>query len=368
MFVSCPDALVPILIHELKGLGIEKPRSGFCGVFVPQTMENVYTINYCSRVATRVLWPLLEFRCQDRHKLYQEASKINWSDYQTLEQTFAIDANVSHPNLKNSLFAAQVLKDAICDHFKDKHQARPSVNVASPDVQYNLFIHSGNATISLDTSGAPLYKRGYRTEAVAAPLQESLAAALLALVRYTPKDILCDPFCGSGTFLIEAAMMSSQTPAGYFRNTWGFMHHPNYSENEWLSIKEKADAKIVPLEKGKILGADNDPQGIKLCRALIKATGFQDAIDVECTDVKSYRPLHPTLVISNPPYGKRLEVSSNTYSALGRFLKLHNTTLKRAFILTSNPELIRAIGLHTDEPVHLKNGGLDVGFYAFHQF
>ena len=166
--------------------------------------------------------------------------------------TFAIDANVNNRELRNSLFAAQVVKDAICDQMRQRTGRRPSVQVQNPDVQINLFIQQQNGVISFDTSGEPLHKRGYRQESVEAPIQESLAAAILRLARYTKDQILLDPCCGSGTFLIEAALMATNTPPGYLRKYWGFMRHPGYDNAAWLKVRNQIDEKRIPLDPGHI--------------------------------------------------------------------------------------------------------------------
>lgn len=358
MFVVCGTGLELLLIQELEEIGIPA-RKGFRGVYVAQTIENVYKINYLSRIATRVLWPLADFSCRDRHELYARAKKIDWSLYLNVNKTFAIDANVTHPNLKNSLFAALVIKDTICDQFRDKFGSRPNVDISNPDVQLNLFINNGRATITLDTSGTPLYKRGYREESVAAPIQESIAAAILRIAGYSKEDVLFDPFCGSGTFLVEAAMIATKTPAGYFRKAWGFVNLPEFSEEAWLKVKENADKAIEPLTPGKIFGSDIDSKAVGISRSHLKRAGF--AIHVVKQEVKNATPpAPPTLVVANPPYGKRLISSEGPYRDLGLFLK---TVKARAAILSPDPSLIRLLGRHISSKTALSNGGLDVMLY-----
>lgn len=361
LFITCGSGLELLLIDELKLLGIHA-RKGFRGVYAPQTMENVYLINYCSRIATRVLWPLSEFPCRDRNQLYAEAKKIDWTRYLNLEKTFAIDANVTHPNLRNSLFASFVVKDAICDQFRDKCGARPSVDVASPHVQLNLFVQNTKAILSIDTSGAPLYKRGYRQDSVTAPIQESLAAAILALAAYQPDDILCDPFCGSGTFLVEAAMRATNTPAGYFRTSWGFMQLPDFHQETWIQLKVAQDQKRIPLTPGTIFGCDKDAHTLAICRNQLKNTGFP--IEVTQGEVKAFQPPKtPTLVVANPPYGKRLASSNQPYRELGEFLRpLKNT---RAAILSPEPSAIPLFGRPVTKKTALSNGGLNVILYQW---
>lgn len=364
LFVSCPHHFEEILLGELRSLGISKVRQGFCGVYAPLSMENVYLINYCSRVATRVLWPLARFGCPNREALYTMAKKVGWAKYLSVDKTFAIDANVSHPLLKNSLFASLVVKDAICDYFRDKDGERPSVNIQEPDVQLNLFIQKGQATLYIDTSGAPLHKRGWRHENTEATLHESIAAALLLRCGYKGDVPLCDPFCGSGTFLIEAAMMATNTPPGFFRTKWGFMGMPSFHEDTWKKFKAKIDSKMTTLPSGLIFGADKEESAFKTTYRHIKATPFRGLIDLQHQDVASYHPPKtPGIVICNPPYGKRLELSKNITESLKRFMQTECSDETRVFILTSDPIFLKPLATTISEDLSFKNGGIQVGLY-----
>lgn len=369
IFVTCPTGLEDLLVDELRNLGIKKAHKGFRGAYVPKEMESVYKINYQSRFATRVLWPIAYFPCPHREALYKHARKIDWKQFLNLEKTFSIDANVSHPNLRNSLFAALVVKDALCDQLREDFGARPNVNISSPDVQFNLYIANGFATIMFDTSGTPLYKRGYREHTSTAPLQESIAAAILAKINYSSdKEILCDPFCGSGTFLIEAAMRATNTPAGYFRETWGFMHMPQFSSSDWEATKTEANSHIVPLPKGKIFGADKDHQVLDLCLAHLKKTNFQDSIEVTNKDIRSYFPkVAPSLVVCNPPYGKRLQATQEVYQALGQFLQTKCAPAVRAYVLTTEIKLVEASKLPIKEILPFPHGGLETSLYSLYK-
>ncbi|MFS8563409.1 MAG: THUMP domain-containing protein [Rhabdochlamydiaceae bacterium] len=302
IFVTCPGSVELLLLDELKEMGIEGKKS-LRGVFVPKTPENVYTINYNSRLATRVLWPLVNFRCRHKDDLYNFAKKINWSLYIQAGKTFAIDSNVSHPNLRNSLFAAFIVKDAICDQFREKTGVRPSIDVAHPDVQLNLFINNEQAILSLDTSGDPLFKRGYRQSTGPAPIQESVAAAILRKIGYTSSDILIDPFCGSGTFLIEAALIATQTPPGFFRKKWGFINLPDFSEEIWQATKAALDSKRISLTPDTIFGYDKDRVTLQSCLQNVRFTKFPITCDI--SDIQRLSPKKlPTLLIGNPPMGK----------------------------------------------------------------
>ena len=257
LFVSCAPELETLLSEELADLGIKETHLGYRGVFIEKwEWSTIYKVNYASRLASRVLLPLSRFKCFDRKTLYQSMIELDWSHLIKEGRTFAIDANVHHRELRNSLFAAQVVKDAICDQLREKHGHRPSVDVANPDIQLNLFIQNTAGVISFDTSGIPLHKRGYRQETVEAPMQESLAAAILRLANYTKDQILLDPCCGSGTILIEAALMATNTAPGYLRQKWGFTKHPRFDTLEWLSVKNKLDENRIPLQPQHLFGID----------------------------------------------------------------------------------------------------------------
>jgi len=365
LFVSCAGNLEPYLIDELKELGIVQVRRGHRGVIVPKSIDNVYSINYCSRIATRVLWPLIRFPCPHRDALYTASRAIDWKLYfPSPESTLAIDANAdNHPSLRNSHFAALVVKDAVCDGLRDARGWRPSIDLENPDVQLNLFIHQGIATLYIDTSGKPLFKRGYRKQTGEAPLQESLAAAVLRIAGYHPEsDRLCDPFCGSGTLLIEGAMMATHTPAGFFRKNFGFAAMPEFNEAKWKAFRARADQKRIPLPKEKIIGADGSPASIAMTRAHLEATGFIDSIETLCRPIERINiSFTPSIIVCNPPYGKRLETSSSLYRHLGEFTKGYPEA--RTFFLASDERMAKSALLPCHEKISCMNGGLPVRLY-----
>jgi putative N6-adenine-specific DNA methylase len=359
LFISCPPKLESLLTEELSALGIparQWPR----GASVVSSMEHVYRINMESRLATRVLWPLKHFECLDRDTLYKEALSIQWDEWLSDDSTFAIDANATlSEGFRNSHFAGLVVKDAICDYFREKTGQRPSVELRNPQIQLNLFIYKNKATISFDTSGAPLFKRGYRISTVEAPLQETLAAAILKLAGYRPEDILCDPFCGSGTFLWEAAMMSTQTPAGFFRDQWGFFKHPQFSLTDWNRYLQSVQSKRIPLRPYSIFAGDRDLNAIEACRATAASTGLP--VHFQHTDIRLFRPPQiPTLVVTNPPYGIRLKSSTDPYTALAQFLETTCQGKASAAILSPTNRLPTRFPGKLMKPIPLVNGGLDV--------
>jgi putative N6-adenine-specific DNA methylase len=351
-------------MEELKELGISSVHLGHRGVFIGDwDWTTIYRLNYASRLASRVLLPLTRFRCLDRHSLYRHTSEIDWTQYLKGNWTFAIDANVHHRELRNSLFAAQVMKDAICDQMRQRTGRRPSIELNNPDVQLNLFIQQQTAIISFDTSGEPLHKRGYRQETVEAPVQETLAAAMLRLARYEKERLYFDPCCGSGTLLIEAALMATQTPPGYLRAQWGFMRHPQYESQEWLKVRNQLDAHRQPLASQHLFGVDVSKNAVRACKINLKAAGFSQQVDIQQADFRDFTPsIAPNFVLTNPPHGRRLEEESQLrplYRALGDFMKQKCVRPATGYIFTGNPELAKEVGLAAKRRYILNNGGID---------
>jgi putative N6-adenine-specific DNA methylase len=310
--------------------------------------------------------PLCHFTCPDEKALYQEVQQVDWSQYIHQGDTIAVDANVYHPQLRHSLYVAQKTKDAICDQLRERYRWRPSVQVQNPDVQINIFIQDQQAVLSIDTSGAPLYKRGYRLKSVTAPLQESLAAALLRLARYRGEGTLCDPCCGSGTLLIEAAMIATHTPAGFYRKQWGFQHLPGFDRQSWSLFKRHYEDARKPLEKGLIYGFDQSHQAVAACQENIRNAGWGEAITVYQANLMTHSPsssgYEPSFVICNPPYGQRLDEEESLkplYEGIGDFFKQCCAKPARGFVLTGSPTLAKSIGLRPQRRHIVNNGGIE---------
>ena len=365
LFITCPHGFESILQKELHSLGIPKIFPSFCGVFVPKNLENVFIVNYQSRVATRVLWPITEFRCDGKEDLYKSCREINWSDFLHCSKTFAIDANVQHPQLTNSMFASLVVKDAICDFFREKTGARPSVDKQEPDVQLNLFIQKGRGTLYFDTSGAPLHKRGWRETNTEATLHESIAAALLLFTGYSAEKTFCDPFCGSGTFLVEAALIASNTAPGFLRKKWGFFHLPDFEKTEWLEWKKEKDKLRIPLAKGQIFGSDKSRETSDTCKKHIQKAGFGAFIEVGYDEIAYYSPkIAPDFILTNPPYGKRLEASIELFQEIKKFIKEKASPQATAYVLCPEINFVESAGCLAKEALSFKNGGLPVKLLA----
>ncbi len=369
LFISCIPGLEDVVGKEVEALGLSYTK-GRAGVFVPFTgMQDVYTLNLHLRTASRVLLPLAEFRCRDKNDLYKGALAVNWYPFFKKMPTFAIDSFVMHRNLTNSLFAAQTVKDAICDQLKATIGSRPSVDTLRPDLGFHLYIVDDKATISFDTSNPPLHQRGYRVEGGEAPLRENLAAALLILGGYSAEDYLIDPCAGSGTFLIEAAMIASNTAPGLYRRSFGFFLHPDFSEDAWEKTKEEAKAKIVKLEQGKFLGIEESVKTYQILKRAIHQSKFDRWIQVKNSDFRTCElPYNPTFVIVNPPYGKRLseeEALKDLYQDLGDFFKQKTKKPAKAALFTGSLELAKWVGLKTSKRVVLNNGGIECRLLSY---
>ena len=274
--------------------------------------------------------------------------------------------------LRHSVYAAQVVKDAICDQFREEFGTRPSVVKDQPDLSLNLFVDQNVAIISLDTSGDPLHMRGYREVGGESPVSETLAAASLRMAGYTGEHILLDPMAGSGTFLVEAALIATKTPPGWLRRRFGFFAHPNYNELDFLQMKAQALKGVLPLEKDKIFGIEKSAAQAKVCRDNLKIAGFDEMINVIHADFRDVEPtIKPNFVIANPPYGVRMDDEATLvplYRSLGDFLKRKTAHPATGAVLTGSLPLSKEIGLKPKRRIPLTTGGIEARLLLFDLF
>jgi len=346
---------------ELKELGATNIKPGYLGVYFCANQRTLYDIVYRTRIFSRILAPLIVFDCHSDKYLYKTAQNIDWSDFLTLTKTLAITSNVADSNIRNSQYAGQVLKDAIVDQFRDKTGERPNVDTRNPDLQLNLYIHENKARISVDLGGGSLHKRGYRAESVEAPMQETLAAAIIRLSEWHGERPLHDPFCGSGTLLCEAFMKQCNIPAAYLRKKFGFLRLPDFDAAVWNQIKTKANAEITEMDGELIKGSDISAGAVKAVRANRKALPGGEAIKVRRADFHDMEGFDNTTIVTNPPYGIRLgdkEVAVALLKEFGDFLK-QKCTGCAAFIYYGDASLVKKLGLKPEWKQPLRNGGLD---------
>ncbi|MFH1580883.1 MAG: THUMP domain-containing protein, partial [Pseudomonadota bacterium] len=265
-FAMVADGLKEAGAEELSELGAEDVRPEFSGIHFRADKSTLYRINYLTRLLSRCLAPLISFDCHDTDTLYQKAKQIEWEDFFAEGNTFAVSGNVSDSEISHSKYAALRLKDAVADYFKEKTGQRPDVSARNPDILLNLHIRHDKAVISLDTSGGALHRRGYREETVSAPMQETVAAAIIRFSEWDGSVPLYDPLCGSGTLLCEALMRYSNIPAGVFRNRFGFEFLPDFDGAVWKQVKKEADGHIRELPKGLIAGSDVSAEAVSAAR------------------------------------------------------------------------------------------------------
>ena len=367
-FAQVPDGLEPLAVDELDRLGAKQTMPAFRGVKFHATLESVYRINYSARFLTRVLAPLLSFRCIDRDDLYSEGKRIDWTRLFSVKHTFGIfTTGANNPNLRNSQFAALCLKDAIADHFRDRKGKRPSVHKTAPDIWFNLHIEGTQATINLDTSGGSLHRRGYRARTVEAPLQETLAAAMVGFSKWNGEKPLLDPMCGSGTLLCEALMTASQTPAGILRNRFGFQCLPDHDESLWQRVKKDIDDAVRPISEGIISGSDHDPMAVMAAHVNRRMLPGGTSITIDRMDFQDHPGIKNGVILCNPPYGIRLSAGQDLapfYKAFGDFLK-QRCNGSEAYIFFGNREFLKHIGLKPEWKKPVRNAGLDARIAKF---
>ncbi len=360
-FAQIADGLEASGAEELAELGATEISPTFRGLFFHAQPSDLYRIVYASRLTSRVIAPLCSFQCHTTKYLYKRARAIPWSDFMEVNQTFAIFSHVSASAITNSHYASLCLKDAIVDFFRETTGTRPDVDAKTPDVWFHLHVRENRATISLELSGGSLHRRGYRKQSVPAPIQETVAAAIVRLSGWDGTTPLCDPMCGSGTLLCEAVMYARNMPASYLRNHFGFEHMPEFSPKIWQQVKTETDKQITDIPTGLITGNDQDTRAIEAARINLTALGAAENVRLTCMDVRSIPDLSGTTILTNPPYGIRLgkeEELKRFYGSIGDFLKkccLDST----AYIYCGNRELIKSIGLRTSFKKAIKNGGLD---------
>ncbi|MBV7439903.1 class I SAM-dependent RNA methyltransferase [Weeksellaceae bacterium TAE3-ERU29] len=325
----------------------------------------MYKANYSLRTAVRILKPIHKFRAKNEDELYEEVKKYEWEDIFHENQSFRIDFTVNSPNFKHSQFAALKVKDAIVDRFRDLTNKRPNVERDNPDVIVNLHISHTTVTLSLDSSGEPLFKRGYRKETGLAPINEVMAAGLLSMAGWDGKGNFLDPMCGSGTLLIEAAMMAMNIPAQLHRKHFSFENWRDFDRDLFEKIKETRLNRIKEFH-GEIIGYDINMLMIKVAQMNIKSADLEEFIKVKQVNFFQTKKEHfPLLIIFNPPYGERMEIKTEDfYRKIGDTLK-NNYPNTFAWFITSDLESARDTGLWYSEKIKLFNGKIETEFVKY---
>jgi putative N6-adenine-specific DNA methylase len=346
---------------ELEELGAKNIKPIYRGVYFQAEKSTLYKINYQASLLTRILAPLAYFRCHSSRYLYNKALTINWSDFLKADDSFAVFSNVVHSSITHSHYATLVLKDAIVDQFRKKYGKRPNIDKRDPTVWFNLHIENNRAVLSLDTSGGSLHRRGYRTEAVQAPMQETVAAAAIRMSQWDGSTPFYDLMCGSGTFVAEALLEYCRIPPAFLRQRFGFQALPDYDPELWMKSKSLADNKMLPLPPGKISANDISSDAIHIARANAHNLPYGKRIQFFNEDFRTIDHLNNHVIFCNPPYGIRLKEKENlrrVYKELGDFLK-QNCKNSIAFVYAGNRKLISEIRLKPSWKKPLVTGALD---------
>ena len=353
------QGLEEVLAQELIELGANDVQIGRRMVSFSGDQEMMYRANFCLRTAVRVLKPISHFRARNADDVYKAVKEIEWKDILDLDTSFVVDTTVYSTEFRNSKFVAYKVKDAIVDYFMEREGKRPNISVANPDLRLNIHIAEENCTLSLDSSGESLHLRGYRTATVEAPINEVLAAALIKMSGWKFDCDLIDPFCGSGTILVEAALMARNIYPGVFRQKFGFENWKDFNPELLSSIFED-DSNERTFEH-RIVGSDINLRAVEAALANAKAAGVADLITVEQREIRDFKkPEMPAVLITNPPYGERLrpEDISDIYRTLGEKLK-REFQGGEAWIISSREELFDSMRLRPSFKVPLQNGSLD---------
>lgn len=376
-FATCSKGVEDLLQHELENLGVQQTKIHTGGVAFNGELKHAYKACLWSRVASRILLQLKEFTITSDDDLYEEVLSIDWSEHFSVDNTLAIDCFSSHSVVNNSHFATLRVKDAVVDQFVKDTEQRPTIDRESPDIRINVYLSDKQCLIYLDMSGDALHKRAYRQAAGTAPLRETLAASMLYRAKWNTffeNDLpLYDPMCGSGTLLIEAAMMAGNIAPGLLRKNFGFNAWKKFEPADWNEVLDEAEAmKLSGMAKiPAIRGSDIDEVLVGIARKNVEAAGLSSVIKITLQDAtKDLMP--PTskagLLITNPPYGKRIgqiELLRTVYYRFGLQLKT-NFNGWTAVIITSEAELARSIGLRSFHKNTLFNGALKSVLYQYH--
>ncbi len=360
-FAQIADGFSEIAEAELSELGATNIDPVYRGLHFSADQKSLYRINFQSRLCSRITAPLITFDCHSTKYLYKTAIKMPWRELLDTRNSFAIKATVNKSKINHSQYAALCLKDAIVDFFKKDGGRRPNIDRRNPDLWLDLYINNNRATISLDLSGGSLHRRGYRDDAVEAPMQETLAAAIIRLTEWQGERPLIDPMCGSGTLLAEALMSYCQIPAGFLRPHFGFEMMPDFNQELWQTVESDAENGIKKLPGDLICGSDIFKPASATARENLANLPHGDQIVIKTMPFQEIDSLTNTTIVCNPPYGLRMKNTAEAAELIedfGNFLK-RKCTGSTAYIYLGRRELLKSVGLHPSWKKPLKAGGLD---------
>jgi putative N6-adenine-specific DNA methylase len=368
MIAKTFQGLEEVLAQELTALGANDIEIGRRMVSFSGDKEMMYKANFCLRTAIRILKPIKNFTAKDADEVYEQIKAISWENILDVEKTFAVDAVVFSEEFRHSKFVSYKVKDAIVDYFREKFNKRPSVRINRPDVLLNIHIAQTTCTLSLDSSGESLHRRGYRQEAVEAPLNEVLAAGMILMTGWKGECDLIDPMCGSGTIPIEAALIARNIAPGVFRKEFAFEKWNDFDQDLFDTIYNDDSQECEFTHK--IYGYDNNPQANEIAMHNIKAAGVSKDIVLKLQPFQQFeQPAEKSMIITNPPYGERISTNNllGLYQMIGERLK-HAFTGNTAWVLSYREECFDQIGLKPTAKIPLFNGALECEFRKYEIF
>lgn len=363
--------LEELCAHELKKLGAENTITHNRAVSFEGNLGVMYKANLLLRTGLRVLVQFAEFEVTNEHELYEAVKSIAWENLLSTEDTIAIDTVLNTDMFNHSQYISQKTKDAICDRFRDKYGKRPSVDLDNPTLRLHLHIARNRCVIALDSSGDSLHKRGYREKTNLAPINEVLAAGLIQLSEWDRRSTFLDPMCGSGTILIEAAMLAANIPAAYFREQFGFMNWKfflPFDTNLWEKI-HRAALERISTDDIKLYGIELSPNVTRKAKENVKRSKTEDMIRIRCADfLQSDAPpvIGKPILLMNPPYGERMTKDdlSELYKQVGDTFKKKYSGFE-CWIISSNIDALKSVGLATSKRLTVYNGQLECRFFRY---
>jgi putative N6-adenine-specific DNA methylase len=360
-FASCPRGLEAILSSELTTLGAEDIKVVDGGVKFESSIEVMYRANLTSRIATRILSRVANGDYKTEEDLYNAALNVKWTNLFDVSHGIKVSTTGVKCPLKSLDFMTLRIKDAICDQFRSQVNTRPYVEIRNPEIRIHLYLEANYFDLYIDTSGQPLYQRGFRKSSVDAPIRENLAAGILALSGWQPGDSLLDPMCGSGTFLIEAAMIAMNQPPGLKRG-FGFEHWRNFDPILFKNIKSEYQSNIKPVVFSHIYGSDEDLRAIRVTKSNLEEAGLKSAVELSCKSFNDIAvPTKSGVLITNPPYGVRIGEDEDLAKAYPLWASMMKKKLSgwRTYFLTSDLRMPKLMRLSPSKKTPLYNGALD---------
>ena len=364
MLAKTMFGLEEILAKELTQLGAQNVKILNRAVSFKGDKGFMYKANLNLRTALRILKPIKHFQAYNEKDLYKNLFSIDWSKILRLDNTFITSATTKSEYFQHSKYASLVMKDAIADNFRKKYNTRPNVDTKNPDICIHLHISKNTCSVYLDSSGSSLHKRGYKTSNVLAPINEVLAAGLILKSKWNKKDDFHDPMCGSGTIIIEAALIAYNIPANIFRKKFSFKNWIDFDEKLWEKIKDKSLDKEVEYS-GIISGSDNCIKSLAICRKNIQNSLLDDKINIKKSDFFKEKIKQNTFVVFNPPYGERIKINDKEfYNNIGTTLK-HNYLNSEIWIISSDIENMKFVGLKPKTKYKIINSNLECTFRQY---